>query len=117
MKETAATRETVTFSARILPEVNHLDKINVLHQAIEQIESYDAQFNAAIEQVIVGEQQTGEWAKTMRETTDSLTKKANALTTDLKDQVQKSVVSFDRQVDDMKTQKITMNYSVSRSAF
>ncbi|MDQ0484000.1 hypothetical protein [Guptibacillus hwajinpoensis] len=69
------------------------------------------------ESVIVGEQQDGEWAESVEETTDKLTKCSVHITADLKDQIKQGVITFEQQVENMKEQNVTITYTQSGSAF
>ncbi|MBN8208898.1 hypothetical protein JI666_09090 [Bacillus sp. NTK071] len=110
-------RKSINFNTTIRPHEDHLYKTNVLQSIVEQIEDQDQKFKSLIRNVIVGEQQDGEWAESVEETTDKLTKRAMHMTSDLKDQIKHGVITFDQQVEKMKEQNVTITYTQSGSAF
>lgn len=110
-------KNIITFHTAIRKSDDHLYKINILNQFVDQIEDQDHQFQAMIQNVIVGEEQDGEWANSMEESTNKFTKKAELITADLKDEIKRSVITYDQQVEQMKQQEVTITYTQNGSAF
>jgi hypothetical protein len=101
---------TITISHRLLPKVDLISKRDPLKKHMDTIESIDQSLMTLASNIIVGENQQGEIAEAMlKETSLYQTNCANLLE-QLRHEMTRAVLTLDTQVDNMKTQPITLTF-------
>ncbi|WP_078579011.1 hypothetical protein [Salipaludibacillus agaradhaerens] len=101
---------TITISHRLLPKADLISKRDPLKKHMDTIESIDQSLMTLANNIIVGENQQGEIAETMlKETSLYQTNCANLLE-QIRHEITRAALSLDTQVDNMKTQPITLTF-------
>ncbi|WP_188725825.1 hypothetical protein, partial [Lentibacillus populi] len=86
------------------------DKKGILKKHTNRINDYDKAFFNLVDSIIVNEDQKGEIVEAMLEKTKKFKSHNQNLLEDVDQQINKTVTNLNEQVEDMKTQLLTIKY-------
>lgn len=101
---------SITVTEQLLDSEDFSDKKGVLKRYTEKINEYDTDFFKRVDDIIVNEDQKGEIVESMLEKTKSLKRQNLDLMEDVNQQINKTVTKLNEQVEEMKTQRLTIRY-------
>lgn len=103
---------SVNLTARILPYESHLDKKDKLQQYVDAIREEDRKFLKLVQDIMADDASTGKIVEAIDQNAIEQHQKNEVALQLVSSDISKMVQSFDDQVDDMKTQSMTIDYRV-----
>ncbi|GGB59303.1 hypothetical protein GCM10011409_40950 [Lentibacillus populi] len=100
----------ITVTEKILASEDLSDKKGILKKHTNRINDYDKAFFNLVDSIIVNEDQKGEIVEAMLEKTKKFKSHNLNLLEDVDQQINKTVNNLNEQVEDMKTQLLTIKY-------
>ncbi|MBT2216457.1 hypothetical protein F3157_16120 [Virgibacillus dakarensis] len=100
----------ITVTEKILDSEDLSDKKGILKKHTNRINDYDKAFFNLVDSIIVNEDQKGEIVEAMLEKTKKFKSHNQNLLEDVDQQINKTVTNLNEQVEDMKTQLLTIKY-------
>ncbi|MFC4024365.1 hypothetical protein ACFOUV_11220 [Oceanobacillus longus] len=101
---------SITITEQLLESEDFMYKRGVLQQYHHSLGSLDAALHALVHNIIVGENQKGEVVEAMQQETRSYMMRNQLLLNQLGNRVTRSVAALDDQIDDRKSQQLTLTY-------
>ena len=101
---------SITITEQLVDSEDFSDKKVTLKRHAENINECDMDFFKRVDDIIVNEDQKGEIVDAMLEKTKKLKRHNLDLIEEVNQQINKTVTKFNEQVDDMKTQRLTIRY-------
>ncbi|WP_010531762.1 hypothetical protein [Lentibacillus jeotgali] len=101
---------SITVTEQLLDSEDFSDKKGILKRHTEKINECDTDFFKRVDSIIVNEEQKGEIVDSMLEETKKLKRQNFDLIEDVNQQITNTVTKFNEQVEEMKTQRLTIRY-------
>ncbi|AUJ23634.1 hypothetical protein CAI16_15105 [Virgibacillus dokdonensis] len=108
--------ESITVTEKIVASENLMHKKQILRKYTEEIFKIDKTFFNLMDDIIVNEDQKGEIVEAMKEETKKLTTYNRNLLEHIDKRMNKIVQRLDEQVDEIKSQRMTITYENTPSA-
>ncbi|QKY70146.1 hypothetical protein [Lentibacillus sp. CBA3610] len=101
---------SITITEQLLDSEDFSDKKVTLKRHAENINECDTDFFKRVDDIIINEDQEGEIVESMLEETKKLQRQNLDLLEDVNRQINRTVTKLNEQIDDMKTQRLTIRY-------
>lgn len=102
--------ETITVTEKVIASENLTHKKQILRKYTEEIFAIDKTFFNLMDDIIVNEDQKGEIVESMQEETKRITTYNRNLLDHIDKRILRIVRGLDEQVDEMKSQRMTITY-------
>lgn len=99
-------------TTRILPTESHLDKKDKLQQHVDAIHEEDKNFLKIVQDVMAKDASTGKTVEAIEQNAKEQDQKNETALQLVSSEIWRMVQTFDDQVEDMKTQSMTIYYRV-----
>ena len=103
---------SINFTTRLLPTESHLYKKDKLQKFVDAIHEEDLNFLKLVQDIMTGDASRGKIVEAIEQNANELYQNNESALQLVSSEIWRMVQSFDNQVEDMKTQSMTIYYRV-----